>query len=137
MLSSELELNFFVFNLVSFFFFCSLVEVFSEVLNDAVEVVAVLLPKLAKLFRTSFNYCQDGLPDLESFFDKSFDILLIGVFPQSEISLGFVEPNIGRVDVVILKECFLDISERNCLLFLDGQAINFSKLAYAYTSKFS
>lgn len=56
MLASKFELNFLIFDLVSFLLFSSFVEIFSKILNDTVKVVSVLLPKLAELLWTWFDY---------------------------------------------------------------------------------
>ena len=47
MFASKLELNFFVLYLVPLLLFRSFVEIFSQVFNDSIEVMAVFLPKLA------------------------------------------------------------------------------------------
>jgi hypothetical protein len=63
--SSKLKLDFFVLDLVSLFFFSSFVKIFSEVLNNAVIVMAVFFPKLAQLFRASLNYLKEGFSDFK------------------------------------------------------------------------
>jgi len=36
-----------------------------------------------------------------------------------EVSLSFVEPHVGRVNIVVFKESFLDVSKGYCLLFVN------------------
>jgi hypothetical protein len=47
-LSSELELNFFVLRLGPFLLFRTFVEIFTQVVDDSLEVMSVLLPKLTQ-----------------------------------------------------------------------------------------
>lgn len=54
MFASKIELNLLVFDLVSFLLFSSFVEIFSEIFDDSIIVVSVLLPKLAELLWTRF-----------------------------------------------------------------------------------
>ncbi len=55
MLASKIELNLLIFDFISFLLFSSFVEIFSEILDDTIKVVSVLLPKLAELFWTGFD----------------------------------------------------------------------------------
>ena len=64
--TSELELYLFVSNLSPFLFLGSLVEVLPQVLNDAVKVMSMFLPKLAELLRSRFINFKEGISDLKS-----------------------------------------------------------------------
>lgn len=66
MLASKFKLNFFVFDLVSLLLFSSFVEIFSEILDDTIEVVTVLLPEFAELLWAGFDYYEDSFSNFKS-----------------------------------------------------------------------
>ena len=119
-LSSEVELNFFILSLLSFFFFDSLVKIFLEVFDNAIVVVSMLFPELTQLLRRGSDNFEDSISNLQSFSFYFLQIFFLeGLFVDNEVTFSLVEPHIRRVDSVVLEESFLDISEGNSLLLVN------------------
>jgi hypothetical protein len=67
-----------------------------QVVDDCVVMVAVLLPEFAQCLAFSPLEDELGVSDLKSLLFESFDDLGLGVFLiKGEMSLGFVEPDVG------------------------------------------
>lgn len=112
--------DFFVFGLIFLFFLDFFFMALFEIFDDGIVMVSVLLPEFTE--RISFSFLDDELAvsDFESFFFKSFDDFGLGIFLiKGEVSLSFVESNVGREDILIFQQGFLNVLERYGLLFFD------------------
>ena len=137
-LSSELEFHLFIPCLSSLIFLCPLVEIFAQVINDSVVVVAMLFPEMTELLLISLHNCKSSVSNLQTILQKSLDVgFVIVLLVDCEISLGFVKPDIGRMDVMVFQQSLLDISERHCLLLINRKTENHSEFFFNYTSRFS
>lgn len=119
-LASEVEFDLLVLYLSSLFFFGSLVKVFSQILNDTVVVMAVLFPELTQLLRGALRDLKCGLSNFKSLLSQFFEIFFFKIFlVDCKVAFSFVESDVGRVNIVIFEKAFLDISEGNCLFFVN------------------
>lgn len=112
--------DFFVFGLIFLFFLDFFFMALFEIFDDGIVMVPVLLPEFAE--RISFSFLDDKLTvsDFESFLFESFDDFRLGIFLiKGEVSLSFVESNVGREDILIFQQGFLNVLERYGLLFFD------------------
>jgi hypothetical protein len=124
-LASEFKFNFFVLGLHSFLLLCAFVEIFAKVVNNSVVMMPVLLPKDAQLVLIRFDNNQNSVSDLKAILKECLEVSLIVVLLiDCEVSFCLVESHVGRVDVMIFKEGFLDISEGNRLLLFNRESID-------------
>lgn len=119
-LSTEFKFNFFISCLGSFLLFSSFVEIFAQVVNDSIVMVPVFFPKLTELLLICLHNFKYSISDLEAIFQKSFNIFFfVIIFVDGEISFSFIEPDVWRVNVVVLQQSFLDVSEGNSLFLIN------------------
>jgi hypothetical protein len=91
-----------------------------EIFDDGIVMVSVLLPEFAECISFSFLDDELAVSDFESFLFESFDDFGLGIFLiKGEVSLSFVESNVGREDILIFQQGFLNVLERYGLLFFD------------------
>ena len=108
--------------LVTLLFLEFLVKIFPQVLDDSIKMVTMLLPKRAHVILICFFDSQNSLSNLQAIlFQASQDLCLFVkvLLPDCEVSFSFVKAHVGGINVVVLKKCFLNISEGHCLLFIN------------------
>ena len=83
-------------------------------------MVTVFLPEFAQSIAFSFLDDQLAVTDFQSFFFQSFNDLRLSIFLiKGKVSFSFVESHVRWEDVLVFQQTFLDVLERNSLLFFD------------------
>lgn len=100
-----------------------LVVVFPQVVDDAVVVVAVLLPELVQRLALCLLDGEDCFAHFEPFLlELSDELWSAQLLLDSEVSLVLVEARVGREHVVRFEQSLLDVAEGHFLVFLYADA---------------
>ena len=95
MLASELKFHLLVLRRDPFLLFSTLVEILSQVVDNAAVVMSVLLPEHAELILIGLRDMQDRITNFESILDQGLEVGFVVVLDvDGEVSFGFVEPDI-------------------------------------------
>ena len=135
LLSTKCELfDLFVLDRVPLLLFQLLELLLSQIIDDAVVVMAMLFPEFIEFFILSQSDLKLGITNKKTFLLHFFDRLFgTGFLFNCEITLVFVKSDIRSINSEILQKTLFNELERNLFLFISGNSENRTELKSRFT----